>query len=79
MWCQLRLRDEGQSFTILGSGQLTRALLEENLIDRLVLLIFPIVLGTGLRLFTDRMSLKFQLKDSLASATGVILATYVRD
>jgi dihydrofolate reductase len=79
MWCQLRLRDEGQSFTILGSGLLTRALLEENLIDRLVLLIFPIVLGTGLRLFTDRMSLKFQLKDSLASATGVILATYVRD
>ena len=48
-----------------------------NLVDRFVLLIHPIVLGSGRRLFTDTgASATLRLLDTKKSTTGVVIATY---
>ena len=69
--------EDGPDLVILGSGGLIRSLLPHGLIDELRLLIHPLVLGSGRRLFDDDGTLeKLKLVDSKASTTGVILATY---
>jgi dihydrofolate reductase len=63
--------------TILGSCALIRSLLQRRLIDRWVLLIHPLVLGAGLRLFpADGPSDALKLVDSVSTTTGVVIATY---
>jgi len=69
-------RQNHQNLTILGSGELLKSLIRQNLIDEYVLLIFPVALGTGRRLFPDRESVHLQLVDSLTTPGGVIIATY---
>jgi dihydrofolate reductase len=72
-------RHPGKNIQIPGSPRLVRSLLAGGLLDELSLMIHPVVLGTGARLFdgqTDRMDLKLQ--DSRTLGTGVISATYVR-
>ena len=67
----------GKDITIIGSADLVRSLLEDGLLDELRLMVHPIVLGGGKRLFEeagDRMSL--ELVDSRAFATGVLYLTY---
>ncbi len=67
----------GSDLTVLGSGELVRALAGAGLIDRFVLLIHPLVLGGGIRLFDNSSSYaRFSLVDALPSPTGVIVATY---
>ncbi len=62
---------------IMGSGQLIRSLLPHGLIDEYLLLIYPLVLGAGQRLFDhDNQLVKLRLVDSTATTTGVIIATY---
>ncbi len=62
---------------ILGSGELIRSLLQHNLIDQYTLLIHPLMLGTGRRLFPDDGSAaNLQLVDTVTTTTGVIMATY---
>ena len=69
--------DPGPDLGIVGSGQLVRSLLAANLIDRYLLLIFPLVLGQGRRLFDERgPGADFELIDSVATTKGVIIATY---
>jgi len=46
-------RQPGKDLTVLGSGELVQALMRRNLVDVYVLLIHPLVLGSGRRLFTD--------------------------
>ena len=71
--------DPGPDLAIIGSGQLVRSLLAASLIDRYVLLIHPLVLGQGRRLFDERgPGRDFELVDSLTTSTGVIIATYQR-
>ena len=68
---------DGGDIVILGSGELVRSLLGRSLIDRFVLLIHPLVLGSGRRLFPDDgTSAIFDLADSRTTSTGVVLATY---
>jgi dihydrofolate reductase len=70
-------RQPGGNLVIMGSGQLIRSLLPRGLVDGLFLMIHPLVLGSGQRLFGaagNRSS--FTLVDSTATSTGVILATY---
>jgi dihydrofolate reductase len=62
---------------ILGSGQLIRSLMEQDLIDEFQLNIHPLVLGSGQRLFTDGQA-AFQLVDATPTTTGVVIATYRR-
>jgi dihydrofolate reductase len=62
---------------IMGSGQLIRSLLPHGLIDQYLLMIHPLVLGSGQRLFdNDDHTAKLRLLGSTATTTGVILATY---
>jgi len=69
--------EDGPDLVILGSGELIRSLLPHGLIDEIRLLIHPLVLGSGRRLFDDDGTLaKFRLVDAKPSTTGVILATY---
>ena len=69
--------EPGPDLAIVGSAQLVSSLLPAKLIDRLVLLMHPLVLGQGRRLFDERgPGTGFELVDSLATSKGVIIATY---
>lgn len=62
---------------ILGSGELIQTLMRHNLIDQFVLLIFPLVLGSGRRLFPDGGAYAaLRLVNSVPTTTGVVIATY---
>lgn len=67
----------GTDMLILGSGVLIQSLMRANLIDEYLLLIHPLVLGSGRRLFTDGGAFaKLRLLDNKVTTTGVIIATY---
>ena len=60
----------------MGSGGLIGSLMAAALIDEYLLMIHPLVLGSGRRLFPDGVELSLRLTDSVASAGGVLIATY---
>lgn len=67
----------GPDLGVVGSAHLVRSLLRENLIDQYLLLIHPLVLGQGRRLFDDRgPGVDFEVVDSVTTSKGVIIATY---
>jgi dihydrofolate reductase len=66
----------GKDLTVLGSGELARSLIRRGLVDRYILLIHPLVLGSGRRLFPDGTSAPLRLADTRTTTTGVIIATY---
>lgn len=67
----------GPDLWIHGSGNLIQTLIANNLIDRMIVWIFPITVGKGKRLFTEMLPAQgFKLIDSKTSSTGVIIATY---
>ena len=69
--------ESGPDLGIVGSGELVRSLLAVGLIDRYVLLIHPLVLGQGRRLFDDRgPGADLELVDSVTTSKGVIIGTY---
>jgi dihydrofolate reductase len=61
---------------IMGSGALIGSLMAANLIDEYLLMIHPLVLGTGRRLFPEGAHVSLRLTDSVTTATGVLIATY---
>jgi len=72
-------QEDGPNLLIQGSSNLIQTLLANDLIDEIRLLIFPLVLGKGKRLFGDgAVPAAFRLAKSQASSTGVIMATYER-
>src|SRR6202521_2297914 len=73
-----RLKEEpGKAFVVLGSGELVQSLMRRNLVDEYVLLIHPLVLGSGRRLFTDGGQFAaLRLVDSRTTTTGVVIASY---
>jgi dihydrofolate reductase len=73
-----RLKEQpGKDISISGSPTLVRSLLEEDLLDELRLMVHPIVVGSGKRLFEDRGDQKaLQLVDSKTFSTGVVYLTY---
>jgi dihydrofolate reductase len=72
------LREQpGGNLVIMGSGQLIRSLLPHGLIDEYLLMIHPLVLGSGLRLFgPDAHVVALTLIACTHTTTGVIVATY---
>jgi len=67
----------GPDIAILGSGELIQSLRRRNLIDEYVLLIYPLILGAGRRLFPDGAPPSgLRLTNSLTTTTGVVIATY---
>ena len=71
--------DDGPEIQVHGSGNLVQTLLEHDLVDEFRLWIFPVVLGTGKRLFADgAIPRGLKLADSETSTTGVLMTTYER-
>ena len=73
-----RLKQQpGKNIGITGSATLVQSLLQEDLLDELGLMIHPVVLGAGRRLFKDGGGLKaLKLVDSKTFSTGVVYLTY---
>ena len=72
-------RQTERDIGILGSGELIGALRQAGLIDRYVLMIHPLVLGSGKRLFEDAAAFEeLRLVESVTTTTGVVIATYER-
>lgn len=68
---------DGGNILVYGSATLVKALLHHDLIDELRLMLFPVSIGGGIRLFDDNRELKkFQLKHSQAVDNGVIILEY---
>ena len=73
-----RLKEQpGKDLVVLGSGELVRSLMQRGLIDEFVLLIHPLILGSGRRLFGDDGAFAtLRLLDTKTTTTGVVIATY---
>jgi dihydrofolate reductase len=71
-------RTDGPELQVHGSGDLVQTLLRHGLVDEFHLWTFPVVVGTGKRLFGDGAGpAGLRLVDSSVSSTGVVMATYV--
>jgi dihydrofolate reductase len=75
-----RLKElDGPELQVHGSGNLIQTLLKHNLIDEMLLWIFPVTIGNGKRLFAaGTHPSDFKLRESKISSTGVIMVTYER-
>ena len=75
-----RLKSSGdRDLLIQGSGQLVQALLASDVIDEITLMVFPIVLGQGKRLFRDGVdATAWRMTETRHSPSGVICSRYVR-
>ena len=73
-----RLKQEsGTDLVIMGSGELIQSLRRHNLVDRYVLLIHPLVLGSGRRLFPDGGAFEtLRLVNARTTDNGVVIVTY---
>ena len=70
-------RDQDGDIVVHGSPQLVQALVEQDLVDELRLMVFPVVLGSGKRLFGDTTDKKrLQLADSKVVGDGVAILVY---
>lgn len=72
---RLKAQSDGV-LAIMGSGELIGSLMVADLIDEYLLMIHPLVLGTGRRLFPENVYVPLRLTDSVTTATGVVIATY---
>jgi dihydrofolate reductase len=74
----LRLKSElKKDLVVLGCGALLQSLMPHNLVDEYILLIHPLVLGSGRRLFTDGGAFaELRLISARTTTTGVVIATY---
>jgi dihydrofolate reductase len=70
-------QENGPELQVHGSGNLVQTLLRHNLVDEYRLWVFPIVIGSGKRLFAEgTVPAALKLVDSKVSTTGVVIGTY---
>jgi dihydrofolate reductase len=70
-------QQSGKNISVGGSPTLVRSLIQENLLDEIKLMIHPVIVGKGKRLFTEDVDLKrLQLVDSNVTGSGVVIVTY---
>jgi dihydrofolate reductase len=66
----------GPDLVVLGSGGLIGSLRQRALVDEYVLMIHPLILGAGRRLFPEGTPADLQLAETVSTTTGVIIARY---
>ncbi|MEK6396793.1 MAG: dihydrofolate reductase family protein [Terriglobus sp.] len=71
----LKLQD-GPDIIVLGSSMLLTPLLESDLVDELIVSVFPVIIGTGKRLFTEGTPQTFQFLGTDTTSTGVLINRY---
>lgn len=72
-------REVDGEITVLGSPQLARTLIEHDLVDGLRLMVYPVVLGAGARLFGETSDKKpVRLVDARTVGDGIVILTYER-
>jgi dihydrofolate reductase len=72
-------REPGADLLVMGSGELIQSLMRHRLIDTYVLLVHPIILGSGRRLFAEGgPPAELHLAETRTTDSGVIIATYQR-
>jgi dihydrofolate reductase len=70
-------QEDGEDLHVIGSSELVQTLFERDLVDEFRVMIDPVVVGGGKRLFRDDGGLRpLRLVDSQVTTTGVIIATY---
>ncbi len=70
-------KEDGPELQVHGSGNLIQTLLRHNLVDQYRLWVFPLVIGSGKRLFSEgTVPSGLRLVDSKVSTTGVLIGTY---
>ena len=70
---------EGADIKVHGSANMAQTLFKHDLVDELCLMTFPIILGTGKRLFAEgSMPRAFELTESLVTSSGVVFTYYKR-
>jgi dihydrofolate reductase len=67
------------NLVIMGSGVLSGSLIAAGLIDEYLLMVAPLVLGTGRRLFPAGVHVSLRLVESVTTRTGVVISTYGRE
>jgi dihydrofolate reductase len=74
-----RLKEQpGQDILIFGSGRLVNTLIGQGLVDQYHLQVYPVVLGSGKRLFADGVTASLRLVETKPLSSGVIVLTYQR-
>jgi dihydrofolate reductase len=72
-------QEDGPEIQVAGSGNLIQTLLRNDLVDEFRLIVFPLVLGTGKRLFGDgTIPANFKVVDSTVTPNGVVSVVYER-
>jgi dihydrofolate reductase len=72
-------QESERDLLVMGSGVLVRSLLERDMVDRVTVVIHPLLLGKGTRMFAeDGRYAELRLTDSATTPMGVVIATYER-
>jgi dihydrofolate reductase len=66
----------GKDIQVIGSGELVQTLIANGLVDQYRLMVYPVVLGTGKKLFRDGAEAQLKLTDSTATKGGVLILTF---
>ncbi len=75
-----RLKQQpGQEILVAGSDELVQTLMQNDLIDEYRLLVYPVVVGKGKRLFKEGNNVTLKLTESKAFSSGVVLLRYQPD
>jgi dihydrofolate reductase len=66
----------GKDIQVIGSGDLVQSLIANDLVDTYRLMVYPIVLGTGKKLFRDGAEANLKLVDSFTTGGGTLILTF---
>lgn len=69
-------KQDGENLVVHGSGRLAQWLMQHDLVDRYRLLVYPVVLGSGKRLFRDGAAATLKLVETRAFSSGVAALIY---
>src|SRR5919202_3054457 len=72
-------QQDGKDIVVHGSATLVQTLMQHDLVDRYRILVYPVVLGKGKRLFREGIPVTLKLLDAQAFSSGVVALIYELD